>query len=255
MRSSPSGRSNERAVSEILGYILIFSLIVATVALVSISGLPALDSARESEQIQNAERAFDVLNSNMAEVYKRGSPSRATELSAGDARVEIREPVIFNVSVENADGNVTSEEAEIAPIVFSGRGETEFVYEAGAVIREQRDSSIMLRDPPIKLDDERLFFTIVETFSDSQQSASGGSVLVRATSTDRNIVLAEVIDSTSEQVNITVSNTDRGDAWSQFFETELGMDCTRRGGLDCGTEIDVDQTYVTVQTMRVTLET
>lgn len=254
MRDPRGDRSNERAVSEILGYILIFSLIVATVALVSISGLPALDSARESEQIQNAERAFDVLNSNMAEIYKRGSPSRATELSAGDARVETREPVIFNVSVKNADGNVTSERAGIEPIVFSGQGDTKFVYEAGAVIREQRNSSIMLRDPPMKLDDERLFFTIVETVSGSRQSISGGSVLVRATSVDRDIVIAEVSNSTSKQVNITVSNTAREDAWVEFFETELGMDCIKKGSLDCGTEIDVNQTYITVQTIRVNLE-
>lgn len=251
----PDPRSDERAVSEILGYILIFSLIVATVGLVSISGLPALDSARESEQIQNAERAFDVLNSNMAEVYERGSPSRATELSASDARVEIREPVVFNVSVENVDGNVTSARAEVQPIVFSGRGDTEFVYEAGAVIREQRESSIMLRDPPMKLDDDRLFVTLVETFSDSRQSVGGGSVLVRAASADRDVRLAEVIGSNSEQVNVTVSDTARGDAWAEFFETELGMDCTRSGGLDCGTELDVDQTYVTVQSIRIDLET
>lgn len=250
----PDSGSDERAVSEILGYILIFSLIVATVGLVSISGLPALDSARESEQLQNAERAFDVLNSNMAEVYERGSPSRATELSASDARVELREPVTFNVSVEDEDGNVTSARAEIAPIVFSGLGETEFVYEAGAVIREQRDSSIMLRDPPMKLDDDRLFFTLVETFGDSRQSVGSGTVLVRAASTNREVVLAEVIDASAEQVNVTVSNTARGDAWAEFFETELGMNCTRSGGLDCGTELDVEQTYLTVQTIRVDLE-
>jgi hypothetical protein len=112
----------------------------------------------------------------------------------------------------------------------------------------------MLRDPPMKLDDDRLFFTIVETVSGSRQSVSGGSVLVRATSVDRDIKIAEVINSTSKQVNVTVSNTARGDAWVGFFETELDMDCTRRGSLDCGTKIDVNQTYITVQTIRVDLE-
>lgn len=258
---SDSRGHNERAVSEIIGYILVFALIFTTVGLVSISGLPTLDSARETEQLQNAERAFDVLDSNMAEVYERGAPSRATELSAGDSTVETGEPVTFNVSVtEEGSGNVSYTEAEINPVIFSGLGETEFVYEAGAVIRENPDHSVMIRDPPFKFGENRTFITLVRTFSDSRQSTGGGTVLVRGLSASRSVEIADVSTEYSQYVQLTinVSDSPRMAAWEEYFEAELpDPDCTTGDGLSCEvdlTQTEITQTYVTLQGIEIDLE-
>lgn len=259
MRNSSRMANEERAVSEIIGYILIFALIITTVGFVSISGLPTFDSVRESEQLQNAERAFDVLNSNMAEVHERGAPSRATELNAGDATVETGEPVTFNVSVKENGDTVEYAEAEINPVVFSGLGETEFVYVAGAVIRDQPDRSLMLREPPFKLGEKRAAFTLVETFSDSRQSTGGGTVLVRAASTSRSVAIADTstADSQYDEINITVSDSPRQDLWERYFEDELGMEnCDNGAELSCQGDLDgeVKQTFVTVQEIEINLE-
>lgn len=245
----------ERAVSEIIGYILVFALIVATVGLVSVGGLPTLDSARESEQVQNAERAFDVLDSNMAEVYERGAPSRATELNAEDATVEIREAVTFNVSAENGDGNVSYTEAAINPIVFTGIGETEFVYEAGAVIRDQRDRSIMLSEPPFNVSSRRAVFTVVETENPVRQSTGGGTVLVRGETRDRSVDLVETDADGYEHINVTISDSPRQDVWEEYFEDELGMSCNNGASLDCSLDDpDVEQIFLATHQIRVNLE-
>jgi hypothetical protein len=252
----PDGRrlhGDDRSVSEVVGYVLVFALIISTVGLVSIGGLPALDSARESEQLNNAERAFDVLSSNLEEVYERGAPSRATELNAQDAAIKTGDPVTFNVSIEK-DGNVSYVEAEINPVVYTGLGETEFVYEAGAVIRDQSDTSVMLREPPFEFGGERAFVTLVRTFSDTDRSIEGGTVLVRAESAQRSVEIAELSGKEVSQINITVADSPRQDAWERYFEEEAGLNCSVSDGLDCGTSDSVEEMFVTLQEIRISLE-
>jgi hypothetical protein len=252
VRSAGRERSDSRAASEAIGYILIFALIFTTVGIVSIAGLPTLEDARESEQLQNAERAFDVLNNNMVEVYDRGAPSRATELNADDGKIETGRAVTFNVTVRNTTGYSDSVEADVNPIVFSGLGQTEFAYTAGAVLRDQPNNEVMVRDPPFRVSDDRVFITLVETTSPDVQSTGGDTVLVRAEAVDRSINFADQ----REQINITVSDSPREEVWEAYFEDELGMSCTTGAELDCGRPLDPSgtQTIVTVQRLRISLQ-
>lgn len=251
MRNADPERSDARAASEIIGYILIFALIFTTVGIVSIAGLPTLEDARESEQLQNAERAFDVLNNNMVEVYDRGAPSRATELNADDGKIETGRAVTFNVTVRNATGSGSdSVEADVNPIVFSGLGQTEFAYTAGAVLRDQPNNEVMVRDPPFRVSNDSVFITLVETSSPDVQSTGGDTVLVRAESRERSVNFADQRD----QINITVSDSPREEVWRAYFEEELGMSCTTGAELDCGRPLDGTPTIVTVQRLRISLE-
>lgn len=246
----------ERAVSEIIGYILVFALIITSVGLVSIGGIPSFDSARESEQLQNADRAFDVLDTNMVEIYDRGAPSRSTELNAGDAVVETRESVTFNITVTYKDGNVSATEAAVNPIVFSGVGDTEFVYVAGAIIRDQPDANVLRSEPPFKINDKRAVFTLVETTSDGRQSTEGGTVLVRAESVRRSVEVADISGSRIDEITISVSDSPRQEVWERYFEEELGMaECSNDADI-CYEETNLDgmQTFVTVQEIEINLE-
>ena len=252
----------DRALSEVIGYILVFSLIFLTVGFVSINGLPTLDSAKQSEQTKNAERAFDILENNLAEIYGQGAPSRATEISAETGAVELRDPVVMNVSVtEKSSGNVTFERSVINPIAFTGLGDTEYVYAGGAVFRQVSGESFMLQDPPIDFSDERGVVTVVRTFGNDGVSAGGATVLVRASSTSRSVLAADtsLSDNRYEQLTINITGSPRQDTWQEFFESELpDPNCTTPGdSLNCVVDLDgegVRQTFVTVQEIRVALE-
>ncbi len=256
----------DRALSEVIGYILVFALIFLTVGFVSISGLPALDSAKESEQTQNAERAFDILENNLAEIYGQGAPSRATEISAETGAVELRDPVVVNVSVTEAgSNNVTFARSEINPIAFTGLSDTEYIYSGGAVFRQQSGNSFMLQEPPIDFGEERGFVTVVRTFGDSGISAGGATVLVRASSTGRSVVAADTSLSQNRYKQLTINITDspRQGTWREFLESELpdpNTSCTASGGsLECTVDLDspgdeIRQTFVTVQGIRIAIE-
>ncbi|MEA5386913.1 hypothetical protein VB779_07480 [Haloarculaceae archaeon H-GB11] len=104
---------SERAVSEVVGFALVFSMIVAMVAIVTLGGMGQLQSARDFEQANNAERAFEVLADNLADVHQRGAPSRATEIDLEHAQLFVGDPVTINVSGEDTSG--------AAPIQISSR--------------------------------------------------------------------------------------------------------------------------------------
>jgi len=251
-------RGDERAVSELVGYIFVFSLVFLTIGAVSLGGFPTLDDAREREQTQNAERAFDVLDSNMAEVYERGAPSRSTEINAEDANVLTEEPVTFTVSTTDTGGHTETTEIQSEAIVFSGEAETEFVYQAGAVIRDDPDNPRMLREPPFNTSDKRTMISLVELDSSGPQTAGGGGVLVRAesSSSQRSWAVADTSTDTTEvdEMEITVEDSPREEVWKEYFETELGLDCDTGNDLECDTTDLGTQTFVVVNEIDIELE-
>lgn len=249
-----SDANTDRAVSDVIGYVLIFAFIVGVIAFISVIGIAQLEEVREVEQFKNAERAFDVLENNMVEVYARGAPSRATELNVGEASVGTGGNVTLTVTV---DGKTT--ERELNPIVLSGSGDTELVYEGGAVFRNQRDGGgVVVSEPPFTFSDKRTVVPIVHTYADTRRAVTGTTVLVRAVSTERGVAVADSDPTTSEFDQVTVSITDspRQNLWREYFESQGEFDCTESATeLSCERNIDdTEQTFVTVQSIEVILE-
>ena len=72
----------DRGVSEVLGYALVFSLVIVTVSIISVSGLSGYQNAQSFERQSNAEKAYDVMHNNIEDIYYKGAPSRATPWSS-----------------------------------------------------------------------------------------------------------------------------------------------------------------------------
>jgi hypothetical protein len=245
--------TDDRAVSEILGYSLIFGMILVAIAFVSVSGFASLEDARDAEQNNNAERAFDVLANNVEDVYRRGAPSRATELSLGGSQLYVDDEVTLRVTVDDGTGPEYVE-TTFRPIVFRGRGQTEFVYEAGAVFRDERDGGITVRDLPLRLDGDRLILPVVGVNTENVQSIGGPAVLVRTAEVDREIAFRS---SGGHDVEINVTDSPREAIWKRHLEGEFGMDCSYSGeSLLCDDgSIDPDRVLVVVHDIDVVLET
>lgn len=138
-----------RAVTEVLGFVLVASLIFATLGVVYVAGIGGLENARGAERIQNAERAFGVLADNVDDVRAEGAPSRATEIKLADAQIFFGPTTTVTVNVTNADGaGDTLFSTSLDPIVYSPGTGSEIVYENGALVRVDRDSAVLKRRPP-----------------------------------------------------------------------------------------------------------
>lgn len=206
---------DRRAVSDVVGYVLVFALLTATIGSVFAFGLVGLDDRQEVEQVNNVERAFDVLADNLRDVYRTEAPSRATEIKLGGGALSYGDRT--EIVVERGGENVT---IRSDPIVYR-MGDRQVVYESGAVFRTDRGSSGMIRDPPFVFAEDRTMLFLVENrWTGGSSSVAGDRTLLirgRTLPDDRDGTSPATFDDGSEDVTITVNST-RADGWARYFE-------------------------------------
>lgn len=235
----------ERAVSEALGFVLVFGIVVSTVAVVYVAGFDGLEAARDAEHANNAERAFDVLADNVDDVVREGAPSRATEIKLADAEVRTGDPVVVTVTAANSthpDRNA-SVEYVVDPVVYDAGDGGTIVYANGAVFRQQASGSVMITEPAFVLGDRRVFVPVAQTRARAGGGVAGSTtVLVRTTRSFSETALANTT-TTNVTVNIT---TPRATAWRRHLSTYPGVSsCLGNSTKVSCTVTDAERVYVT----------
>lgn len=206
-----------RGVSDIVGFVLVFGLIVTAVGVVTVGGFQVLDDARDNQQATNAEQALDVLDGNVEDLAVRGAPRRSTEILLSDAALAFGEPVAFNVTAGGTDYYA----ANVTPLVYQVDGGADLVYVNGAVVRQYDEGAYLSKEPRLS-GGNRTFVPLVVT-----RARSGGvsatnprRVLVRTVVDGRGV---RTFDDPDTRLNVT---TPRATAWQRYLEGELGVDCT-----------------------------
>jgi len=246
----------DRGLSEVIGYTIIFGIVITSVVLLSASGTTTLEDIRDDEQGANAERAFDVVADNMAAVYQRDSPSRATEIDVGNSELFYGDYTTINVSLRESGTVERSYEHELRPVVLRASSDSELVYEAGAVFRTEREGGTMLRDPPLLLSDSRIHVPIVRTDAPQVQAVSGTTALLRGKSTNREVLFRpDTISPSPDELEINVTSP-RYEIWERHFEDETPMSCTTDPSTEsvtCDMAITDDTVYVTLQEIELSI--
>jgi len=247
-----------RAVSDVIGFVLVFGLVTSTVALVSVAGVDSLQNVRNAEQANNAERAFDVLADNVEDVFREGAPSRSTEISLQEAQVETGSTVTINVSgiTSGGDTDPITGNISVSPIVWSTTESEEhkIVYVFGTVLRTERQGGVVLREPPFVVRDDRMLLPIVNTRSVGPTSLAGTTIRVRSTQTGANV--ATYGSSDYDTVNISITSP-RARTWKRYFEKK-DADCeietaTDQNRVECAFD-GPDQLYVSAHAIEIELE-
>jgi len=228
----------ERSQAEVVGYVLVFSAVVLTVGLVTMSGQAGLVELRDSQRTAGVESGFSALATNTDDVVRGGVPSRGTELGLASGTISFGEPVTVTVEATNSDTMVSE---SLRPVVYEAPSGARLVYANGAVIaRGEGGGTAMLRQPRLLLSSSRTIVPIVTTTQsgDGPGSISGESrIIVRTQRTD----ISEVTQIDGE-IRITVESP-RASVWKQYLEAESDVDG------DCGPVNDgsVSCTYDTAQ--------
>jgi hypothetical protein len=255
----------DRAVSEVLGFILVFSLTVTTTSFVYINGISELEDRRDVERVDNAERAFDVLANNIEDIYRRDAPSRATEIKLADAQLQFGDVTTMTVTITNLGTPAPSYSRDLDPIVYSAGTGTELVYEGGSIIRTGPNGGAVMKQGPEMLfatdDSGRRLAIILYVQTRSQGTTSiGGStaVLVRS-----EFVVSEMLtarkDRSGSMYDLTFNietTPKRAPVWKRYLNDEIesvyGVSgaCSVNGKtVEC--TFSVDRLYVTVTGINV----
>ena len=218
--------TTDRAVSEVLGYTFVFSIVIASVAIVSIGGIDSFQNARTAEQIENAEQAFDVLHDNLADVYLEGAPSRATELSLGDTSLYTGENVSIEIARYRSGGGWDNTTYLTRPLVQRLDDDRYLIYEMGAVFRTYKDASVVVQEPPILSRSDRIHYMLPALQSGAVRSIGSTTLLVRGKATNRTVLVSDT-DGTYDEFAITIDSP-RADLWADDLR-DRGFDCSVPG--------------------------
>ncbi|MFC7138953.1 hypothetical protein ACFQMA_03760 [Halosimplex aquaticum] len=257
MNGRPAG--DERAVSDVVGFVLVFAMIVSVVGIVSLSGLASLESARDAQQTDNAVRAMEVLSDNMGDIAERGAPSRATEISLEDASLSLANETIVTVRDPNESTSdpsfLVNRTHKIRPIVYDD-GDTELVYAMGAIFRDDPQGGTVVQSWSPVFDKERTLIPIVTTVSatDTGQQIQSSTVLVRASANDR---LVPVADDTGKYDDVWINVTSpRRDLWLSMLGRDPALTCSRSGSerVSCQLDETPEQLFVTEVRIAVQLK-
>jgi len=241
---------SDRAVTEVLGYALIFGLVITTVGFITVLGMPELEEVQRTEQAANAERAFNVVGDNMAAVYERNAPSRATEIDLGGSKMYYGENVSMGVEI---DGTEVANRS-FRPVVLDVNDRTDLVFEGGALFRNQTDGGVVLEEPPLLLKNDRVHVPIVQTTAPAIESAGGTTVLLRGESRARSVEASR--QSGPSDVTITITNSPRYELWQRYFEESSAVDSCTVDAATQSVECDIDgveTVYVTRQQISISL--
>lgn len=239
----------DRAVSDTVGFVLVFGLITTVIAVSVTGGIAGLEDAQHAERDANVERAFDVLHDNMQDIHQDGAPSRATEIRLAGGSLEGGEQSV--ITVNNTGNENESETIESETIRYTGQGDTEIVYEAGAVIRSDGEGSVMLNEPSwLFTEDGPTMISLVDTniAPGSTERISGDTtVLIHADKHSR-----ESNDDLSGENGVTITiESPHTDAWEDYFEqyTDPGPE-----GDSVSATIDTDRLYLIESGVEIRLQ-
>lgn len=236
--------SGRRAASETIGFVFVFAIIVAMISTVYAVGFEGLQDIRDAEQVNNAQRAIEVLRDNVEDIAVRGAPRRATEIKLANAEIRSGTVATFEIEVQ---GHSTLS-YEVQPIVYDDDARGQIVYSNGAIFRQGDGGSAMTHSPHFVIGSNRVVLPIVQTWVEGVEppgasaSLSGSStVLVTTDSENRGVPIHNTSDE-GKDVTITITSS-RADAWDQYL-SDQGMSCSISGDQVTCTLNDVEKAYV-----------
>ncbi len=210
----------DRGQSEVIGFVFVFSLIVASTGIVYVAGFSTLEDSRTAEQLNNVERAFEVLDDNMQDLSRREAPTRATEIDLAGGGMRLGDPVTVTVNATNASNSsdYLNVSATTRPIVYE-KDDRQVVYAYGATLRQNGEASAMVADPDWVVSDQRSLLPLIVMRPADDRTAVGGqtTVLVRTQADSRGFASSTVESSASTNLTVTIESP-RAEAWGRFAE-------------------------------------
>lgn len=197
------------AVSEVIGYVIILGIVFIVFGLIFFNATALFTDTEETESLQNAQRGFTVLQSNVDEVVFGDSLRRTTQLRLRGGSVAVggeRTRTVLKV-----DGEVVRNRT-LSPIIYeSGNGNVS--YDNGAVFRGSVTSVGMASEPDWVVRDKLVSVPSVRTFGGGSVGGDG-TVSVMTESIGDGFVFSN--DSVST-VNVTVTSQN-SPAWNRYMQ-------------------------------------
>jgi hypothetical protein len=261
-----AGNRDDRAVSEAIGFILIFAIIIAGIGMVTLYGYPMLLQQQSSSNEQIMEKNMIVLQNDLKSLAYKTVPYQETSLKVDGGAL-----TVYNMSYNNATEShfsIYDQSGIIAPqshpIVFypgdlqyeSTSAQTDLSLENGAVLKRMiaQTGSTMLAEPRWFYDGQTntaVIYLIGFESTDVMALEGVGTVKMDLDQGNSNYTVYNIPSTDTIHVEYMANtNADYSTGWENYFTGTLGMISDGIGGY----QFDPTPTTVVIYTYEIVIE-
>lgn len=204
---------DDKAVTEVVGGILILLVMVLTISVLFTYGIPVIEETQTSIRMRNMITQMVSLHEQMIKVSANVIPSAVFRIPTSDGVLRIEENS-FELYVNNSTTTLYSINDTMNKIEYV-YGSRKIAVENGGVWRKDDDSSnsIMIERPRILVSDGAATIAFIKVNGTGSGGGMGfANVKVNLNSSETRIF------NTSGYVEITV-NSDYNEAWMRYLES------------------------------------
>lgn len=216
----PTTDDGQRAVSEVVSFLLIFSLLISVSITGAVFGIDSLETASRDDTIHFAERSLDTLRADMYDLSS-GAAYRSTDIEMVEGSIRYADPISITVTAESTVGEMDPFTIHPQPIVYD-LGTYDLLIVSGAVILQQPDGGVVKTGPILRIGPEQSILPLLNSTHEDGPASVGGSgtasvVSYRWGETTRRY---EPTDAGGTPINATVTvsvETPRTKQWRSYF--------------------------------------
>lgn len=224
-RTGRDGRGDERAVTELVGFVLVFGTVVLAVALVSVVAVQSLSLHEQHQSAREVDRSLIGLAGDFDEILRyEGVHERTHQLPVRGGQIETggSGPRV-DLAVEHGEGTET-ESWQLGSLVYED-GPMAVAYEGGGVFRRSNTGErTPLVEPRLACTDETALVSLVTIAEGDGSYRSDRPISITATETGESY-RKTFTDVRSLEVAVDTDGTDDhgwegafGDEWARTSE-------------------------------------
>ncbi|WP_181685622.1 DUF7289 family protein [Halorhabdus salina] len=246
--------TSERAVSDLIGFILTFSVVMASVILVSTVGFAQLEDFKAGQQLDNAEQTFEIFATSFDSIEEGGALTRQESLDLYQGTIGIERGSTATVTLNRSGGPNRAISVPMNALVYS-KDSTNISYESGATFRGREKGGTIKHKPGQVCTDDVVVLSFVTIQSPETSTSGGGALEVTATANGTDLlypVNRSGSGSVSDVEYVSVSFTSaRDDAWLDHFDRAENWTVSGSTA-QCGSPSDpIEQAFVRRQNVTI----
>lgn len=216
---------NEEAVSEVLGFVYIFAIVVLSMSIVFVIGYPMLQTSMDESIFESTQQSFIVLQSNMKMVGFDQVPVKSMKIQLNGATLSVIQN--SNLTIETNDSGVLEDVSGPIGEIEYQKNNKAIIFENGGVWKKYPNGNITVSIPRIYAGKDKttgINFTTIGIVSVLGESSTGGQGIAVL-----NMVHNESrINKNQTLVNVTLwINSTYASGWKEYLEdTGFNIDYT-----------------------------
>jgi hypothetical protein len=255
-----SRRRQDRGQSHAIGFVLVLTIGLGTIAGGAYYGLQGLQDASSAAPAETAEASLATVQNDYYELSS-GSPYRSMNVELYDAQLYYGPPIKMSVKAQSNSGNLPRKQVEFRPLIIES-SENYYIFSGGAIIRSTGDGAYIKEGPRFRIDDTDAYLPLFEssTSNPNARAAVSGSqtVPVSAYKSDSTFTAFEPSDGAGNPETIAVEirvKSPRANAWATYFteDSRFSNPQVKNGGTEVTAEFQTKHLYVRTTTVETEL--